>query len=231
MDPSQLNNLLTIPADKAFVSIKPEEAAFLYRFVRERDLGRTLETGLGFGRSAVHLMAAHEGMHVAVDPFQADYEYGALANVAAAGFSGRFEFYEDDSQLVLPALAREGRTFDFIFIDGDHKFDGILVDFYFADRLLETGGYVFFHDTWMRSTQLAAAFIRRNKANYEAVPTPFRNFAAFKKTAASDGRDGMHFREFYTWRALVRFRLISWLLQPGDSVWKRLVRRLKDALR
>ena len=48
------------------------------------------------------------------------------------------DFRRDFSHNVLPQLAQEGRKFEFIFIDGDHKFDGILVDFYYAVVLVST---------------------------------------------------------------------------------------------
>ncbi len=222
---------MEIPEDKAYVSIKPKEAAFLYDLIREKGLGRTLETGLGFGRSAIHMLAAHGGRHIAVDPYQRDYDYLALRNVEAAGLSNRFDFHEDASHNVLPRLHLDGERLDLVFIDGDHKFDGILVDFYYADLLLDPGGYVVFHDTWMRSTQLVASFIRKNKANYRRVACPLRNMLVFRKSDRSDGRDGIHFMEFYTYRSLLKFRLIHWMLQPGYSPLKSAARKLKDMLK
>lgn len=231
MTPEQIDRQIVIPEDISYVSVKAEEAAFLYQFVMEHDLQRTLETGLGFGRSAIHIMAAHGNRHIAIDPFQEDYGYQALHNVEAGGFKEQFDFYEDYSHHVLPWLAREEEKFDFIFIDGDHKFDGILVDFYYADLLLPSGGYIAFHDSWMRSTQLVASFIRSNKNNYKEIKTPYPNFIFFQKTSESDGRDGMHFRGFYTYRSILRHKLISWMVSPGESVAKRLAIRLKNMLK
>lgn len=44
---------------------------------------------------------------------------------------------------------RGGERFDFVFIDGRHLFDCVLVDFFYVDRLLEIGGYLALDDLWM----------------------------------------------------------------------------------
>ncbi|MEZ5004471.1 MAG: class I SAM-dependent methyltransferase [Chitinophagales bacterium] len=230
MQPEEINSLIEIPAERSFVSIKATEAAFIYELITSQHLSKTLETGLGFGNSACHILAATGNTHIAIDPFQKDYDYLALKNVAAIGCKDQFDFREDYSHHVLPQLLKEGKQFDFIFIDGDHKFDGILVDFYYADLLLENNGYVLFHDTWMRSTQLVSSFIEKNKNNYVAVDCPLRNFHLFKKVG-KDNRDGMHFKEFYTSKSILTYRLITWMTSPGDSWLKRMAIRLKEVLK
>lgn len=237
MKPAEINARLEIPEDTSYVSIKEEEAAFLFDFIREHGIQKTLETGLGYGRSAAHILAATGNKHIAIDPFQSDYEYLALKNIRDLGLEEHFEFIEDYSHNVLPWLLKEiehgddGEKFDLIFIDGNHTFDGILLDFYYADRLLKSGGFILFHDTWMRSTQLVSSFIRRNKPNYSAERTPVRNFLVFRKTGKDDGRNGMHFREFYNRKSRLRFALITWLLEPGNGLLKRSARWLKEKLR
>lgn len=230
MLPNEINKIIEIPKERSYISIKTEEAAFLYHFIQENKLSKTLETGMGFGNSACHILAAHSNEHIAIDPFQSEYNYIALKNVEALGFKDRFDFREDYSHNVLPILLKEERKFDFIFIDGDHKFDGILVDFYFADLLLEVNGFVLFHDTWMRSTQLVSNFIKKNKKNYEVVPCALRNFHLFRKKGI-DERDGMHFKEFYTNKSKLTYRLITWMTSPGDSFLKRTAIQLKDKLK
>jgi len=231
MKPSEINALIEIPEERKFISIKEDEAAFLYDFIQEHDLKSTLEIGLGFGRSATHMLMAHGSNHIAIDPFQSDYEYLALENVAKIGAKDQFDFYEDFSHNVLPQFVKEKRHFDLIFIDGDHKFDGILVDFYYADLLLETDGCLLFHDSWMRSTQLVASFIKKNRSNYREIKSPLRNFLIFQKHSKEDLRDGMHFKEFYNQRSRLKFKVISWLVSPGDTFLKRLVLKLKHVFK
>jgi predicted O-methyltransferase YrrM len=230
MQPSEIYSLIDIPAERSYISIKREEAAFIYELIQKNKLTKTLETGLGFGNSACHIMAAHQQKHIGIDPFQKEYNYVALKNVEAIGCQSLFDFREDFSHNVLPQLLKEGATFDFIFIDGDHKFDGIFVDFYYADLLLEDNGFVLFHDTWMRSTQLVSNFIKKNKDNYISVACPLRNFHLFQKKK-TDTRDGMHFKEFYTSKSKLTYRLITWMTSPGDSFLKRSAMQLKNKLK
>ena len=230
MQPKEINSIIQIPAERSYVSIKEEEAAFIYELISSKKLHKTLETGLGFGNSACHILAASDANHIAIDPFQKDYDYLAVKNVESLGFKEKFDFREDYSHNVLPQLLKEEKQFDFIFIDGDHKFDGILVDFYYADLLLENGGYVLFHDTWMRSTQLVSSFIKKNKANYEVIDCPLRNFHLFKKIKKDD-RDGMHFKEFYNSKSKITYNMITWMTSPGDSFLKRSAIKLKDWLK
>jgi len=71
----------------------------------------------------------------------------------------------------LPRLCAEGERFDFVFIDGRHLFDCVLVDFFYVDRLLEVGGYVALDDLWMPAVRKVKSFILRNRS-YELVPVP-----------------------------------------------------------
>lgn len=230
MLPEEINQIIDIPSERSYISIKPEEAAFIYNLIQGEKLRKTLETGLGFGNSACHILAAHGQHHIAIDPFQKDYDYKAVKNVEAIGFKEKFSFIEDYSHNVLPELLKQNQQFDFIFIDGDHKFDGILVDFYFADLLLENNGFVLFHDTWMRSTQLVSSFIEKNKDNYKSIPCKLRNFHLFQKKS-NDERDGMHFKEFYTSKSKLTYQLITWMTSPGDSFLKKTAIKLKDLIK
>ena len=83
--------------------------------------------------------------------------------------SKRFTLIEDYSIHVLSDFIRAGKSFDFIFIDGNHRFDDVLVDFYLADQVLEVGGLMVLDDTWMASIRTVLAFVLANRA-YEIVP-------------------------------------------------------------
>jgi hypothetical protein len=179
--------------------------------------------GFAIGRSAAHILAATGKAHVAIDPFQRNYRDIGRHNMSALGLMDRLELLEEMSHAALPRLLDERRSFDFIFIDGCHRFDGIFVDFYYADLLLQQGGSIVFHDTWMRSTQLVVSFVRKNRCDYRVVEPPgLINMCVIQKVG-SDARDGMHFAEFYTWRSWFRHGVGSWLASPPRS-------RLKQAL-
>lgn len=227
MKPGEINSKLTIPAEDSASPIKSNEAEFIYDFLNEKGLTKTLETGFAYAKSASHIMAATRSRHIAIDPFQDNYQNLGIKNINALGFDKNLELHEDYSHNVLPKLVDRKEKFDFIFIDGDHKFDGIFVDFYYADLLLEEGGYILLHDTWMRSTQLVISFIKKNRKDYKYQPTPCRNFGLFQKVS-EDSRDGMFYKEFFTLKATFSHRLIVWMTNGKSSVLKRMMFYLKE---
>ncbi len=140
------------------------------------------------------------------------------------------DFREDFFHNVLPELIKQGEKFEFIFIDGDHKFDGEFVDFYYADLLLENNGYVLLHDTWMRSTRLVMEFIKTNRKDYKKIDTGLRNFALYQKYG-TDKRNGMFFKEFYTRKSTLSYNMIMWMSNGKKSLIKKLLIYLKDKLK
>lgn len=226
MTPDQINKIIETPEWDKYSAIKTQEARFIYNFIIENKLRTSLETGFAFGKSTSHIIAATNNVHVAIDPFQDRYDRIGLKNIDKLNYSSKLEFYEDYSHNVLPNILQIGRRFDFIFIDGDHKFDGILLDFYYADLLLEENGYILLHDTWLRSTRLVANFIKMNKKNYKEIHTPLRNFILIKKIG-QDKRDGIHFKEFYTFRSIIINRLINWMSNGKQNLFKKIAFKIK----
>jgi predicted O-methyltransferase YrrM len=167
-------------------SIARAEALALARCVRDHGASRTLEVGMAYGLSTLALAGAHEGAHVAIDPFQrSDWRSIGLLNVRRAGFGGRVRVIERRSDEALADLAARGERFDLAFIDGLHLFDATLVDFHFADRLLDGGGRVALHDLWMPSVRAAVDFIAANRA-YEATGEGTENLLVLRKLAEDD---------------------------------------------
>lgn len=228
MTPQEINKVLTIPDWDTSSPIKTEEAAFIYDFILKNKITRTLETGFAFAKSASHIIAATNSQHIAIDPFQDNYKNLGLQNIEKLGMKTLLDFRADFSHNVLPQLVKENRKFDFIFIDGDHKFDGELIDFYYADLLLDKGGYVLLHDTWMRSTTLLMSFVKSNRKDYKKIKNPLRNFALYQKNEI-DQRNGMFFREFYTMKSILKFNLINWLADGKSTAIKSMILRMVDS--
>jgi hypothetical protein len=70
MIPKEINDILKIPEWDPYSSIKTNEASFIYDFILKNKIQKTLETGLAFGKSAAHIIAATQAKHVAIDPFR-----------------------------------------------------------------------------------------------------------------------------------------------------------------
>src|SRR3954470_19139463 len=148
-------------------------AQAIARLVRELGLTSTLETGMAYGLSTLAICGVHEergeGSHVAIDPYQSrDWRGIGVLNLERAGLSARARVIEARSDEALPRLRDEGLRIDFALIDGLHLFDATLVDFFLIDRVMDVGGVVVFHDTWMPAVAQAVAYVRTNRA-YEPL--------------------------------------------------------------
>lgn len=230
--PLEINEKLEIPESDTASPVKSTEALFIYNFICGNGLSKTLETGFAYAKSASHIIAATGKRHIAMDPFQPNYKNLGLANIEKLGMKELLEFYPDFSHNILPWIYREkGKgVFDFIFIDGDHKFDGELIDFYYADLLLEPNGYILLHDTWMRSTRLLMSFIRTNRKDYKKINTPLRNLALYQKIGR-DSRNGMHFREFYTFKSILTHNVILYMTEGKPNLFKKVLFKIKAIIR
>jgi predicted O-methyltransferase YrrM len=199
---------------EAFPAALPRfHAQEIERLVRDMGLTRTLETGMAYGLSTLAICAVHaargEGAHIAVDPFQSS-DWGSIGvlNLERAGLSSRARVVEARSDEALPRLRDEGVRLDFALIDGLHLFDATLVDFFHADRMLDVGGVVVFHDTWMPAVAQAVAYVSANRA-YERLEAGDAAMAALRKTGDDDRAWDFH-RDFTDRRTLgerVRGRL------------------------
>jgi predicted O-methyltransferase YrrM len=162
-------------------SIDREPGAALRDLALAERAERTIEVGLALGVSALLLCQAvvrRGGRHVAIDPLQRESWNGAgLRTLREAGVEELVEVIEEQSQLALPRLVAEGREFDFAFVDGDHRFEGVFLDLYFMTRLVRPGGLIVVDDMWMPSVRTAVAYVERNLGatlDPDALPNAFR---------------------------------------------------------
>jgi Methyltransferase domain len=116
---------------------------------------KTLETGAGL---STIIFAVNGCQHTCVTPdkAQADriQDYCRSANIDA----GDVKFIIAKSSDVIHQLPRS--EFDLILIDGCHGFPSIFVDFYYATKLLKTGGTLIIDDMHIYTCQLAARFMQ-----------------------------------------------------------------------
>jgi predicted O-methyltransferase YrrM len=179
--------------------LAPDNALVLLELAKQRGCARTLEIGLAYGFSTLVLLAANPNSqgsrYVAVDRFQQSLFHGiGRARVGRLDRTGLFEFYEQPSAIQLPKLLEAGDRFDFIFIDGDHKFDSVMLDLYFAARLLQPTGVLVLDDLWMAPVAAAVSFAERNFP-IQRLRIRSRRMAAFQKIG-NDRRPWAHFVGF-----------------------------------
>ena len=187
-----------IPID-GMTRISIEQGAVLHGLVREGGVTRSLEIGFAHGYSTVWILDAldqREGaVHTAIDPFEKSIWHGiGLVQAGRVRTTARFEWVADYSIHALSRMIRERARFDLIYIDGNHRFDDVLVDFYLADQVTRAGGLLIFDDTWLESIQTACHFVAQNRA-YEIVSQPIADICVFRKLR-DDDRDWHHFVRF-----------------------------------
>jgi predicted O-methyltransferase YrrM len=134
-------------------SVHREEIDFISAIIKEHRLSMAVEVGCAMGISSLAIADAIKDVagsaHYIIDPNQkSQWKNIGITNLKKAGFQN-FKLIEDYSEFVLPALAKEGVKVNFGFIDGWHTFDHTLIDFFYINRMLETGGVIVIDDVQM----------------------------------------------------------------------------------
>jgi len=88
-----------------------------------------------------------------IDPYQSTQFRGiGRLNVERSGLGAYHKLIEIEDFIAMPELITQMREdpshlrYDMIFIDGMHLFDYTLLDFFFADRMLEVNGLILVDD-------------------------------------------------------------------------------------
>jgi len=197
-------NELIIPKKMRVLPVNKSGGEFIYNLIKNNNLRSTIEVGFGLGVSAAYIIYATKSKHIVIDPFYKTAWNSSIGieNMKKLGFSKLLTHYNDYSHNVLPQLIKKGLKLDFAFIDGDHRYDAIFVDYYYIDLMLKERGFILFDDAGMRTTQLVASFIRKNKKNYKEINTNYGNFLLFQKISLKDSRPWYHFEEFHNKKSM-----------------------------
>jgi predicted O-methyltransferase YrrM len=189
------------------VAASAAEGEALRGWVLREGATRTIEVGLGYGISALHVCEGLLGnagppapRHVVIDPHQATrFSDCGLQFLDEAGVLGMVEHHAEESQIALPHLLREGRSFDLAFVDGNHRFDGVFVDLVFLGRLVRPGGIVFLDDHQLPAVARAASFFTSNLGwalEEVSARDEFHQWAVLRTSVAPDTRTFDHYVDF-----------------------------------
>lgn len=180
------------------MSLAPDRGAFLRDVCRAERPRSTLEIGLAYGLSTLFIVQAllENGgpscAHTVMDPFQTSTFHDAGRRlIKKTGIERLVDFHQDHSEYVLPRLLREGRRFDFAFIDGDHRFDHVFVDLFYINQLLKPSGVLVLDDCFSDSVHFACRFIQTNYAYSVVAQHPASGSALNDQTAPADWRPMM----------------------------------------
>lgn len=184
-------------------AISREEGEFLQQLIFKSKPNVTLEIGLAFGISTLFicdaLIKTPQTCHIVIDPNQFEGPWGrswggiGLYNLEKAGFKDIIEFYNAPSYQVLSQLEKAERKIDFAFIDGWHTFDYVMVDFFYIDKMLKTGGVVIFDDANWPSIRKVCKYIVTN-LSYSVLRTLVSNKDKFsiREILGSDRKLGLN---------------------------------------
>jgi predicted O-methyltransferase YrrM len=192
--------------DLRTVSISPGEGEALRKWVSRENATQTLEIGLGYGYSALSicegliLSGNPDARHVVLDPFQAGrFADCGLQVLEEAGVRVLVEYHAETSQTALPAFLKEGRQFDFGFVDGNHRFDSVFLDLFFLGKLLRKGGVVILDDYNLPGIKRAVSFFLTNlgwSIEETAPPEDEHHWVVLRTARDADNRDFRYFVEF-----------------------------------
>lgn len=173
--------------------------------IRER-AARTIEVGLGYGISALFVCEGllangnPDARHVVIDPYQDTRFAGCgLQFLDEASVAGLVEHHAEESQITLPRLVSEGRTFDLAVVDGNHRFDAVFVDLFYLGKLLRPGAIAFVDDYHLPGIARAVSFFLANLGwSLEEVSTAEdrHHWAVLRTSAKPDTRPFHYFADF-----------------------------------
>lgn len=136
--------------DKEFTQFWHNNAIGMWERWVPLDIKLGLEVGSFEGASAVWLMDNRPHLKLnCVDVFGQKFDdvtgtYEERFDRNVAEYGNRIKKYKDLSKKVLTGFLED--SFDFIYIDGDHSYEGALSDANLAWPLLKKGGIIIFDD-------------------------------------------------------------------------------------
>ncbi|MBI4346980.1 MAG: class I SAM-dependent methyltransferase [Elusimicrobia bacterium] len=188
------------------VAIPAREGEQLLRWVEREGAHRTIEVGLGYAMATLFICAGlvangrAGAQHVALDPHQRRrFSNVGRDLLGEAGLAELVELHEAPSELALPRLVSEGRTFDLGFVDGNHRFEHVFLDLTYLGRLVRGGGVIFLDDHQLPSTRKAVGFFTRNlgwTVEEQGVADPLHHWVVVRTTPVPLERAFDHFVDF-----------------------------------
>jgi len=122
---------------------------------------RVLETGAGASTLLFLTLGPASLTSIAPDDRlrQRIFEEAAARNIASAPL----RFLVERSEEALPRLALDGETIDVGFIDGNHGWPAVFVDFCYINMMLRRGGVLFVDDLQLHSVAQLFLLLRQQE--------------------------------------------------------------------
>jgi predicted O-methyltransferase YrrM len=152
------------------------------RFIAELstlDRPRIAETGSGL--STLVFLSLDPGSVITISPAPDLHERIRTEGVERGIDMAPVRFVEDRSETALPLLALvEGIELDAGFIDGNHGWPAVFVDFCYLNRMLRPGGLMFIDDIQIYAVAQLVCMLREQTPHYEFLGIDSK-MATFRK--------------------------------------------------
>lgn len=134
---------------------------------------RTIEIGFGPGASTLVFLNQHQSLkspdksHIAIDPYiDRFYDRSGIESATDVGLVHLLEVIKEPSFIALPKLLSD--KFEMAFIDGGHRFEEFMIDWFYLKEMIPVGGVMIVDDIFYPSVKAAVSYITRNHS-YEMV--------------------------------------------------------------
>ncbi|MBU1695356.1 MAG: class I SAM-dependent methyltransferase [Verrucomicrobia bacterium] len=123
----------------------------LYNVILKHKPKTVIEIGMAQGISTLSILCALSqtgGQLISIDPYftWTEARDAALYSIHRAGFSSFHTHIEKASEIALPKLLADGLKIGAAYIDGDHHYDHVFIDFFYLDLMLTPGGVIGFNN-------------------------------------------------------------------------------------
>lgn len=112
---------------------------------------------------------------ISIDPYQStQWKNAAVKHLEDAKLQRYNTLIKELDAVALPEILslvsdKKLELFDFIFIDGDHKFDYTLLDFMYADMMLKVGGVIVVDDVLHDNVKACMNYIDTNYKHFKKL--------------------------------------------------------------
>jgi len=133
-------------SNRGIVALDFDEAGHIFKTIRTNNFGNLLEIGRFLGGSTLLIGVAKsvDSRFVSVDLKVKAANYAddsVIEEVLSKSKIKNVDLVVDNSQNYKPDF-----NFDFVFIDGDHSYEGVKKDYLNISKYLNDGAHVLFHD-------------------------------------------------------------------------------------
>lgn len=169
-------------------NISMKEGLFIFNLIKKYKPKRLLEIGFACGISAAFILLSinKDSKLLSIDPFQ-KFQWDNFGNIVVREIIHENNLPKNIHKW-MPLYSykffnEEKIKYDFCFIDGDHSYEGTLIDLNGCHKLLNNNGLLLVDDILHKEVKRALKdFFKKNNNFYKKIHSDIKTMAAYKKT-------------------------------------------------